>query len=55
MFSENVIHVILEYCGGIGEAKGHYPVLEHAVVFSEGSLPFLSFLDAEEVVGPVVI
>lgn len=48
---DNVIYQVLEDCRGINETKWHEKVFEVSNVSFEGGFPFVSCLDADEVVG----
>src|SRR3979490_840139 len=52
---EDVVHEALKCCGGVGESKGHHAPLKGSVSGSEGSFPFVTFADSNEVVGMLEI
>ena len=47
---EDVVHYTLESCRGIAESELHDSVFEESVSATESRLPFVSFLDPDEVV-----
>ena len=51
MFSESVIDKLLKGGRSIGESKGHDQIFKESISGSEGSFPFITFLDSDEVVG----
>ena len=55
VFMESVIHHVLKDRRGIGESEGHDAILEVAISGTEGSLPLISWLDADKVVGTMEV
>jgi len=49
--SKDVVHEALESTGGVGKAEGHNQPLEGPILCTEGGFPFVTFADANEVVG----
>ena len=45
------MHVVLKSRRGISEAEGHHYIFEVAVASTEGCFPFITFLNADPVVG----
>ena len=50
--SENVVHHHLECGGTVSEPKKHYQGFIEAPIHAEGSLPLVTFFDADIVVTP---
>jgi len=48
---EDVVHEALEGAWGVGKAERHYQPLEGSVLGAEGGFPFVTFADANEMVG----
>ena len=52
---EDVVHEALKCCWRVGESKGHHVPLKGSVSGSEGSFPFVTFMDLNEMVGMLEI
>ena len=52
---EDIIHRALRCCWRVGESKGHHAPLERSISGSEGSFPFVTFVDSNEMVGMLEI
>jgi len=48
---ENVVHEALKSPGSVGQAEGHNQPLEGSVLGAKGGFPFVTFPDADEVIG----
>ena len=51
--TEDIIHEMLEGCGGIGHSEGHDQVFERAIAGAKGCFPFVPRGNADIVVAPV--
>ena len=49
--AKNIIHKVLESSGCIGESKGHYVPFKRAIASPESCLPFVAFMDLDQMVG----
>ena len=49
--TEVVVHEMLKGCWRICKTKRHYLILIEAISSAEGRFPFITFLDAKQVVG----
>ena len=47
--SKTFVDICLERGRGVGEAEGHYPILELAIACAECGFVFVAFFDSDEV------
>ena len=46
-----IVHHVLEVCRGVGETERHHFVLEMYIGSPKGRFPFVSRLDAHQIIG----